>query len=1187
MANRLPGPADDAVISVAGITITHSMAINDQVHSLTIQPGTADTLNMSAGSLTLAATSTIAGGSALDLAGGTFGSASTLSLNGPFMWTGGTLNGGGAVTATATTVISGNSDKTLDSTTLTTFGPIIITGAGTFTLSYATWNFDSEQTLINESTFVANGNFNGKFLNDGVFKPGIDAGRMKDTGGYAQTPKGSMKIDIGGNMPATGYDQLETGGKITLNGPLVLQHTNSFVPKAGDTFVIIKNDSGAVVNGTFAGQPNDSNLPPLTVFDQLGNAYRVTYRITYNSSVMGNVAVTSINNVVLTAASIQYPSSTVVTASANPASFGQAVTFTAKVSAIPQGVGTPTGTVDFREGATDLTPGGVAVSGGLATFSSASLPLGAHTITASYSGDVNFLGSSGDNSFAPQMINQDQTTTALSAFPNPAVFGQPVTFTAAVVGLPPGAGTPTGAVVFSDGSTPLSTVQLNSAAQATFSISTLSPGGHTITASYGGDIDFLPSSCSPYGQTMQPAGTVLTLAASTSPASFGQPLTFTAAVSPLAPGSGTPTGSVVFKDLSTLLGSATLDSTGQATFSTSSLAPATHAITAAYQGDTNFSASGLAIMSETVAKGATMTTLTSAPNPAVFGQTVIMTAVVTTAALGTATGTVTFTEGSSTLAANVAMSSGQATLSTSTLAVGNHTITATYNGDSNFQSSMGSAASPQTVNKAPSSVVVRSSPNSSAFGQAITFTASVTAGAGTGTPTGTVTFQEGSATLAANMSLNGSGQATFTTSSLVAASHTIAASYSGDTQFLGNSGNNSTAPQVVNPDPTATFLTAFPNPAVFGQAVTFTAAVKVLVPWVTSATGSVTFADSSTLLAIVPLNSAGRATYTTSTLSRGGHAISASYSRGMNFLASSYSPYGQAVQQAATAVTLVSNHNPAAFGQPVTFTATVHVSAPGAGIPTGAVVFNDVNTPLGSVAINSAGQATFSTSMLAPGSHAITAAYLGNINFVPSGLTIIAETVLKGATATTLSIGPNPSIVGQPVTMTAVVHAVAPAAGTPSGAVSFKEGTTLLGTAPLQLIGGADRATFTTSALAVGAHTIAATYGGDSHFSSSTSSLLMQTVQAIRQAGVSPAVAAALGAQARSSIMPTTASALPQHMGPAAAANAPLVLWRPTATELDTFFGSTMLTGAERIARSRANARTGMASTEDWLGSLF
>src|SRR5206468_4179625 len=109
----------------------------------------------------------------------------------------------------------------------------------------------------------------------------------------------------------------------------------------------------------------------------------------------------------------------------------------------------------------------------------------------------------------------------------------------------------------------------------------------------------------------------------------------------------TPSGTVTFKDGTTTLGTGTLSS-GQATFSTTSLSGGAHSITAVYGGDGSFNTSTSAAVTQTVNTASTTTTLSSDFNPSVFGQPVTFTAAVTSSA-GTATGTVTFKEGATTL----------------------------------------------------------------------------------------------------------------------------------------------------------------------------------------------------------------------------------------------------------------------------------------------------------------------------------------------------------------------------------------------------------------------------------------------------------------------------------------------------------------------------------------------------------
>src|SRR5262245_38401260 len=84
------------------------------------------------------------------------------------------------------------------------------------------------------------------------------------------------------------------------------------------------------------------------------------------------------------------------------------------------------------------------------------------------------------------------SSTTLTSSPNPSRLGQTVTFTAVVTGS---GGTPTGTVTFAGALPSPVTASLN-AGIATFSTSTLHAGSYIVTATYGGDGTFLPSSAS-------------------------------------------------------------------------------------------------------------------------------------------------------------------------------------------------------------------------------------------------------------------------------------------------------------------------------------------------------------------------------------------------------------------------------------------------------------------------------------------------------------------------------------------------------------------------------------------------------------------------------------------------------------------------------------------------------------------
>jgi hypothetical protein len=134
----------------------------------------------------------------------------------------------------------------------------------------------------------------------------------------------------------------------------------------------------------------------------------------------------------------------------------------------------------------------------------------------------------------------------------------------------------------------------------------------------------------------------------------------------------------------------------------------------------------------------------------------------------------------------VALNSGVAALSVSTLTVGSHNITAQYSGDANYIPAT-SAVVVQVVGQVASSTATPgSSANPSTFGELVTLTASVTSTVPGDTlvPTGNVTFNDGSKALGSGI-LN-SGVATFQTSSLAVGTHSITAVYAGDTNFTGS-----------------------------------------------------------------------------------------------------------------------------------------------------------------------------------------------------------------------------------------------------------------------------------------------------------------------------------------------------------------------------------------------------------------
>jgi Bacterial Ig-like domain (group 3)/Legume lectin domain len=394
------------------------------------------------------------------------------------------------------------------------------------------------------------------------------------------------------------------------------------------------------------------------------------------------------------------------------------------------------------------------------------------------------------------------------------------------------------------------------------------------------------------------------------------------------------------------------------------------------------------ILNWTFGKVGTATVVKSSPNPSIAGQTVTFTATVSSTGFTavTPTGSVDFKEGGTDLTPGGVTLNGadQATFTTSTLAVGTHTITGIYSGDGNFQASTGDdSATPQVVNKASTTTAVSSTANPSVSGQTVTFTASVAAVApGTGTPTGTVDFKEGATDLTpGGVIVNGAGLATFAISSLAVGSHTITATYGGSASFLTSTGDDSASPQVVNKASTTTTADSAPNPAVTDQSYTFTATVVPVAPGSGTPTGMVTF-KLSDLTVMAPLNGSGLATFVDQSFAGDFGPVTAIYAGDMNFLGSmGKTASDQVVNLASTKTTVTSTPNPSTSGTTVTFTATVAVVPPGGGTPGGTVNFTEGATTLASSVTLGAGVATFTTSSLAAGSHTITAAYNGEAFF--------------------------------------------------------------------------------------------------------------------------------------------------------------------------------------------------------------
>jgi hypothetical protein len=212
-------------------------------------------------------------------------------------------------------------------------------------------------------------------------------------------------------------------------------------------------------------------------------------------------------------------------------------------------------------------------------------------------------------SLSPFVLFSPTTTTTLASSLNPSVFGQSLTFTATVAAS---GGTPAGTVTFYDGANTIGTGMLDSSGQATLNVASLSAGTHTITAAYSGGGRLLGSASPGFSETVSKASTSTGLSTSANPSILNQSLMLTATVAAVASATGTPLGTVTFKDGATAIGTATLNANGQATLTISSFGVGSHLITAVYMGDSNFNGSASGPLSQVVQYGPLGTSCLSA-----------------------------------------------------------------------------------------------------------------------------------------------------------------------------------------------------------------------------------------------------------------------------------------------------------------------------------------------------------------------------------------------------------------------------------------------------------------------------------------------------------------------------------------------------------------------------------------------
>jgi autotransporter-associated beta strand protein len=530
-------------------------------------------------------------------------------------------------------------------------------------------------------------------------------------------------------------------------------------------------------------------------------------------------------------------------------------------------------------------------------------------------------------------------------------------------------------------------------------------------------------------------------------------------------------------------------------------------------------AAGTVVLTKAVAD--TTITVVSTVNPSAYGQSVVFVATVM-GGLPPTTDTVSFTLDNN-AAVNVNLdSNGRATFDPVAafgvpLGVGTHTLGARFNGDPAFSPSSTTLSPNQTVGQASTRTLIAAGYTTPpVYGQAATFIATVQAvSPGGGIPAGTVQFVVDGQNQGTPVTLDQSGQAMLSISSLPAGTpHTIGAIYSGNTNYItSRTGTPLTA--VVTPASTTTVVVPFgPSPTFAGQVATFFATIQPVSPGGGTPAGLVQFIVDGTPQPPVALNQFGMAGLYTSALSVGSHTIVVSYGGNTNYIASHSTVLGAAVNQASsTTIVFPFGPSPTTLGQLATFFTAIQPVSPGAGTPTGYIQFIVDNVAQAPVRLNQFGMAGLYTSSLASGPHTIVVSYGGDANFIASHSSVLNVAVVPGTT-TSITPSSTPTVFGQLATFVATVQTVPPG-GMLTGSVQLVVDGQPQGT-PV-MVDQSGQAVLSTSSMSAGTHAIGAIYSGDPNFGgSSVTTPISFTVNraststAVAQVGQSPTLAGQL-----------------------------------------------------------------------------
>ena len=684
-------------------------------------------------------------------------------------------------------------------------------------------------------------------------------------------------------------------------------------------------------------------------------------------------------------------------------------------------------------------------------------------VTALIASAVLVLGLVSPN-FAAAMPPKSPTTTSITTSASPVTINTPVTLTATVAS---GTGYPGGSVDFTNGPTDLGTCTLAGVGTCSITHTWSARGEYAVVGTYTPSNYYLSSTSSPLTEVVTRYSSTTTLASSKINAFVGDNLTYTATVSGSGP---TPTGGIIFyaNASNDQIGTCTL-SGGSCSMTATASVVGSQPIWAAYSGDdVTYLGSNSSTITEIVSAKATSTIAASgSPNPSDFGSADTITGVVSGSS-GTPTGTLVFLE-NSTPFANCTLVNGSCSTGISSLAVGSHTITLQYGGDSMYSGSSATVVQVVNATLATTTTALTSSSNPAIVGRSVSWTMSVSSAGGT--PTGRVTLQDGSTTL--TICTLSSGSCTYSSSALASGTHTLTATYSGDSLFATSSTTLSQVVSTPSATATTTSLTASASDINLGTSLTFTATVTDS----SAVTGTVSFQDGSNTIGSCDLSSGScQISYSPTTV--GSDTYVASFLGSSLFLPSSGSAIVNVLKRQSS-LQIAASSNPSPISSGVTYFATIDPSA------TGVVTATQAGNQVGSCQLAS-GQCSMEITFEIIGSQSLVFSYSGDSNHTDTTSNFTQVVGLKSVTLTLTSDNGSADYYDT-INFTATASD-----STATGLVEVRDGTSVIKSCTL--VQGT--CTLFYYRLAVGTHSMTASYAGDSTHAGSTSALLTQIIAA-------------------------------------------------------------------------------------------